>query len=92
MFSDLNAMRQCSPIHVVHKVKSPVLLLLGDNDKRVPYSQGLQYYHALTQHRKAVSLKVYGGEGHGIVKVQPEADAVVTSMLFFLKYDFVPLK
>lgn len=84
-------MRNCSPISVVHKVKSPVLLLLGDNDKRVPYSQGLQYYHALLSHRKTASLKVYGGEGHGIVKTQPEADAVVTSVLFFQKYDFVPL-
>lgn len=36
-----------SPIALVDQVKAPVLLALGKKDRRVPFSQGLEYYHAL---------------------------------------------
>lgn len=36
-----------SPIALVDQVTAPVLLALGKKDRRVPFSQGLEYYHAL---------------------------------------------
>ena len=41
------AMRRCSPIHHVQKVRAPVLICLGGRDRRVPPSQGIEYYHVL---------------------------------------------
>ncbi len=38
----------------VPQVKTPVLLMLGEDDKRVPSKQGIEYYRAL----KALQLPV----------------------------------
>jgi acylaminoacyl-peptidase len=40
-------MRRCSPIHHVHRVVAPTLLCLGAKDRRVPPSQGHEFYHVL---------------------------------------------
>lgn len=45
--SDLVRMRQCSPIAYVDNVKAPTLVCLGGSDRRVPPSQGIEYYHML---------------------------------------------
>lgn len=45
--SDLIKMRQCSPIAHIDNYKSPTLICLGAKDRRVPASQGLDFYHAL---------------------------------------------
>lgn len=40
-------LRKASPIQYAHKVKAPTLIILGSKDRRVPYSQGIEYYHSL---------------------------------------------
>lgn len=40
-------MKKSSPIEYIHNVKTPLLICLGGIDRRVPPSQGLQYYHTL---------------------------------------------
>jgi acylaminoacyl-peptidase len=45
--SEVERMFRVSPIARVDAVKSPTLLLLGDSDRRVPNSQGLQWHYAL---------------------------------------------
>jgi hypothetical protein len=44
---DLVAMRRVSPVHYVERVKTPTLICLGSMDRRVPPSQGIEYYHLL---------------------------------------------
>ena len=36
-----------SPFVHVDKVKAPVILFLGESDRRVPWQQAVNYYHAL---------------------------------------------
>lgn len=36
-----------SPLPLAGSVRAPTLLLLGEEDRRVPPSQGLEWYHAL---------------------------------------------
>ena len=45
--TQLEKMHKCSPIRYVNDVIVPVLMLLGAKDRRVPVSQGLEYYHCL---------------------------------------------
>jgi acylaminoacyl-peptidase len=40
-------MKKCSPINYVSSVVAPTLLLIGRKDRRVPSSQGIQYYYSL---------------------------------------------
>jgi acylaminoacyl-peptidase len=44
---EYRTMLECSPIRFVERVKTPLMIQLGDGDLRCPPSQGLQYYHAL---------------------------------------------
>lgn len=37
----------CSPLKYVHNVQAPTLIMLGENDLRVPPSQGLAYHDLL---------------------------------------------
>ena len=40
-------MRKRSPVRYIDQVRAPTLLCLGAKDRRVPYSQGIEYYHLL---------------------------------------------
>ena len=46
----LAKMAACSPLWRVDTVTAPTLLLLGSDDRRVPYLQGIKY-HQLLVHR-----------------------------------------
>eukprot|EP01052_Picozoa_sp_SAG31_P038468 SAG31_NODE_5146_length_2715_cov_1.456040_1_plen_105_part_00 len=45
----MRSMYRASPHYHVTKVKRPVLLAVGDSDRRVPPFQSEQYFHALTE-------------------------------------------
>lgn len=79
---ELDAMRCCSPIQHASNVKAPTLLMLGKKDLRVPYSQGLMYYHTL--HANGVSSKVHVYDDvHGLGTVPVEMDSIINSLLWF---------
>lgn len=44
---ELQQMYEKSPIFHIKKVKTPTLICLGAKDRRVPYTQGLEFYHTL---------------------------------------------
>lgn len=55
-----------SPVKYTHKSNTPTLVLHGEDDPRVRYSQGLELYRSLKLHSQApVRFIVYPGEGHG---------------------------
>ncbi len=55
-----------SPIRYVKQVKSPVLILHGGSDARVPYTQAVEFYQALKDLGKDVTFVRFPREGHGI--------------------------
>ncbi|KAF8438494.1 Alpha/Beta hydrolase protein [Boletus edulis BED1] len=59
-----------SPIAHVDRVKTPVLLLLGEDDLRVPPTQGRGYYHALKGRGRVVDMLVFPKETHSIDGVE----------------------
>ncbi|CAE7619209.1 APEH [Symbiodinium microadriaticum] len=90
---DMAKMREASPIRYVKDVVSPVLLCLGANDRRVPYSQGMEYYRALASHRSIrdskqseVILRVYPECDHAIDKPNGEADQFICIRNFFVRH------
>lgn len=59
-----------SPIAYAEKIKVPVLLLLGEEDQRVPNTQGKTLYHFLKGAGKKVEMFLFPKNGHALDKVE----------------------
>jgi dipeptidyl aminopeptidase/acylaminoacyl peptidase len=59
-----------SPSNFVKEFKTPTLVIHGELDFRVPYTQGLQLFTALQMQKVPSKLLVYPDEGHWILKPQ----------------------
>ncbi|XP_077572655.1 acylamino-acid-releasing enzyme-like [Stigmatopora nigra] len=75
-----------SPIKFTTHVKTPVLLILGEEDKRVPHKQGIEYYRALKSKQVPVRLLMYPGNNHSLSKVDAESDAFMNTVLWIIEH------
>uniref|UniRef100_A0A673G9E0 Acylamino-acid-releasing enzyme n=1 Tax=Sinocyclocheilus rhinocerous TaxID=307959 RepID=A0A673G9E0_9TELE len=82
----LEQMLNKSPIKHVSKVKTPVLLMLGEDDKRVPSKQGIEYYRALKALQVPVRLLWYPGNNHSLSKVDAESDGFMNTALWIIQH------
>jgi len=64
-----------SPIARVADAAAPTLLVLGCKDRRVPPSQGLEFYHALRSRAVLTRVLAFEGDGHAVDKAESEAEA-----------------
>ncbi|XP_065701660.1 LOW QUALITY PROTEIN: acylamino-acid-releasing enzyme-like [Patagioenas fasciata] len=75
-----------SPMRYVDQVRAPVLLMLGEDDRRVPPKQGLEYYRALKARGIPTRLLWYPGNNHALAGVEAEADGFMNMVLWLLKH------
>ncbi|NXW34711.1 ACPH enzyme, partial [Phaetusa simplex] len=68
------------------QVRAPVLLMLGEDDQRVPPKQGLEYYRALKARGVPTRLLLYPGNGHALAGVEAEADGFMNMALWLVKH------
>ena len=61
----LETYRAHSPIFRVYRVKTPTLILFGENDRRVPMPQGVEMYRGLKANGVPTELVVFPRSGHG---------------------------
>jgi dipeptidyl aminopeptidase/acylaminoacyl peptidase len=59
-----------SPSHYVKDFHTPTLVIHGEQDFRVPYTQGLQLFTALQMQKVPSKLLVFPDEGHWVLKPQ----------------------
>ncbi|KAL0489612.1 acylamino-acid-releasing enzyme [Acrasis kona] len=85
-FEIVKRLFESSPMKFVDFVKCPVLLLLGREDRRVPVSQGREYYYALRKRGVDVKSFCYAFNDHPIGKPEAEADSTVLTVLWLRKY------
>ncbi|KAI5886787.1 alpha/beta-hydrolase [Schizophyllum commune H4-8] len=88
-------LHSASPIAHVERVRTPVLLQVGDSDLRIAPTNGLGYYHALrayaykedgledTEKSSRTNLLVFPGMNHGLDGLE-ESKAVILSTLAWL--------
>jgi len=57
-----------NPLRHVGGMKTPMLILHGEKDYRVPYTQGIQLYNILQQRNVPSRIVVYPEENHWILK------------------------
>ncbi len=72
-----------SPIFMVDRVTTPLLILENDGDDAVPWYQGLELFLSLRRLGKEVYLWNYNGEAHGLRKRPTQKDYTVRMQEFF---------
>jgi dipeptidyl aminopeptidase/acylaminoacyl peptidase len=74
-----------SPIRNAPKVKTPTLVLHGDNDQRVPLGQGEEFFRALYHFGVTTELVIFPGEPHSL-RVEPKhAVAVLEWQIYWFE-------
>jgi dipeptidyl aminopeptidase/acylaminoacyl peptidase len=64
-----------SPLSLVGSVKTPTLVIVGDQDARTPPSEAEQYYQALQLRGVATALIRVPGASHGGLTARPSQSA-----------------
>ncbi|KAB1263866.1 Acylamino-acid-releasing enzyme [Camelus dromedarius] len=64
------------------QVKTPLLLMLGQEDRRVPFKQGMEYYRALKARNVPVRLLLYPKSTHTLSEVEVESDSFMNAVLW----------
>ncbi|MBM3789396.1 MAG: S9 family peptidase, partial [Acidobacteria bacterium] len=65
------------------KVRTPIMITHGEEDRRVPIAQAEQYYRALKDRGVRVVFVRYPREGHGIQEPNHQIDLVNRQMEWF---------
>lgn len=67
----------------VDAVETPLLMLLGGGDRRVPPSQGAQYVRALEATGATHAVRWYPRDTHPLASPGAVADAIIQTALWF---------
>jgi len=72
---DREFLESISPIKNVDKIRTPMLVIHGANDPRVPVGEAEQIVAALRERNVPVEYLRYQDEGHGLAKLKNRLDA-----------------
>ncbi|MDG0817025.1 S9 family peptidase [Bdellovibrio svalbardensis] len=83
---DHDALVALSPVTYINQLKSPLMIIQGANDPRVPVGEALQIQKLLESKKIPSSLVVFGDEGHGAEKKDNQVLQIGHTLEFFEKY------
>jgi dipeptidyl aminopeptidase/acylaminoacyl peptidase len=72
-----------SPLRHVDRVRTPTMLVHGENDNDVPVAEAEQFYVALRDVGVPAQLVRYPREGHGVRETKHVADLIERSMAWY---------
>jgi dipeptidyl aminopeptidase/acylaminoacyl peptidase len=75
-----------SGITYADRVTTPLLILHGGNDERVPIGQPMEFYRALKDRGKTVELVFYPREGHGFSEYYHQLDRLKRQYEWITRY------
>ncbi|AWR97920.1 alpha/beta fold hydrolase [Acidianus sulfidivorans JP7] len=82
MGDDENLLRDRSPIFFIDKIKTPLMILAGENDPRCPAEETEQIVKELEKLGKEVKYKIYKNEGHGFQQIENYVDSIKCTVEF----------
>jgi dipeptidyl aminopeptidase/acylaminoacyl peptidase len=85
-WDDPHAFRKNSPIEFVKQVRTPVLILHGENDNMVAVAQARDFYRALQHYKVPSEFVVYPREGHGMHETAHRLDVYDRMLKWFDHY------
>ena len=83
---NIDFLRSISPMKKVDKIKTPLFVIHGKNDPRVPYTEAEQVVKALKDRKAIVEYKLFNDEGHGISKLKNRLELYPLVADFLDKY------
>jgi dipeptidyl aminopeptidase/acylaminoacyl peptidase len=83
---DREFLESISPMHDVNKIKTPLMVIHGANDPRVPVGEAEQIVAALKSRNVPVEYLRYEDEGHGLIKLSNRLDAYPKMADFLDRY------
>ena len=86
VYDDPAVYEKSAPIHFIKNVKTPTLVVVGENDAECPSPQSYEFWHALRTLNVPTQLVVYPGEGHLFVKPENQIDRLDRTAAWFDKY------
>jgi dipeptidyl aminopeptidase/acylaminoacyl peptidase len=75
-----------SPIEFIKQVKTPTLVVVGEQDAECPAPQSYEFWHALKTLGVPTQLVVYPGEGHAFRTVEHRKDVLRRTLEWFDRY------
>jgi dipeptidyl aminopeptidase/acylaminoacyl peptidase len=72
-----------SPISFASKVRTPVLIVSGEDDTNVPLAQAIYFHRALSRYGAEHELVVYPREGHGLRERNHQRDLLLRTRAWF---------
>lgn len=78
--------RERSPITYAARVKTPTLIMHGENDEDVPVNQAYAFYRALLERNVPVELVIYPREGHSFRERDHRRDYEERILRWFERY------
>jgi dipeptidyl aminopeptidase/acylaminoacyl peptidase len=83
---DVDFLRSISPLNRVDRIKTPLFVIQGRNDPRVPYTEAEQIVSAIKKRGGIVEYKLYDDEGHGVAKLKNRLELYPLVADFLDKY------
>ena len=74
---------QVSPISFASKIRTPVLIVHGEDDTNVPVSQAIYFHRALSWYGAEHELVIYPREGHGFAERNHQLDLLRRTRAWF---------
>ena len=85
-YEDPDVYRMNSPLTYASRVRTPILIVHGERDLRVPVSQAYQFYSALKHYGAPVKLVIYPREPHGIREYTHRLDVMNRALDWLRKF------
>lgn len=85
-YENLSHFIERSPLTYVKKVKTPILILCGENDTTDPIEQCYQFHRGLKRYGVETEFVAYPREGHGIREEKHQLDMLNRIIAWFEKY------
>ena len=86
IWNNYETYKELSPLYRVENVNTPTQVLHGTKDKRVPTSQGREFYRVLKRRGIATELVLYPRSGHGPSEPKLEMDVTPRIIDWFDKH------
>src|SRR5262249_13152651 len=83
---DHDTLVKLSPVTYLDRVQSPLLIIQGVNDPRVPVGEAVQIHDALAARNIDAPMILFGDEGHGTSKRSNTVLAIGHTIAFFDKH------